>query len=238
MGKLKKIWEWVSHGDTVWGIMNILFPTLVGSGGGLFAQFSSLSPVFIFFSIVVGIAIGLFISNEIVARRLREKLNLPLKERPEKTPNWLEQELSFDLKRVREGMQGKTTRWDFSGIYNRESYFDVFVELTNTTVFTFCLKSISGFMKIAGEPCMNPLQVSTRFGIKRDKPIDIHVRQHIAPETVTIIQDAGNNNQKIEFNLGEAIFEIENTTEGYEKYIPYLTGGIYNIVPKDGLKGI
>jgi len=133
-------------------------------------------------------------------------------------------------------MRGRATQWDFSGIYNRESYFDVFVELTNTTIFTFSLRSLSGFMKIAGEPCINPPQLSTYFSIKRDKPTDIRVRQPIATKTVTIIQDAGNNNQKINFDLSAVIFEIENTTEGYGKYTPYLTGGIHNIVPKDGLK--
>ncbi len=147
------------------------------------------------------------------------------------SPDWLEQELSSDLQRIPKGMRGRVTRWDFSGIYNRESYFDVFVELTNTTLFTFCLKGVKGFMKIAGEPCINPPQVSTRFGIKRDEPADIRLRQPIAPETVVIIQDAGNSNQEIEFNLGEVIFEIENTTEGYEKYKPYMTGGDYTIVP-------
>lgn len=220
----------------MWGIMNITLSTLFGGGGGFLAWFSSLSPIVIFFSILGGIALGLFVSNEITARRFRGKLNLPLKEESGKTPYWLEQELSSDVNRIHEGMRGRATRWDFSGIYNRESYFDVFVELTNTTIFTFSLKSLSGFMKIAGEPCVNPPQVSTRFGIKREKHADIRVRQPIAPETVAIIQDAGNSNQEIEFNLGEVIFKIENTTEGYENYTPYLTGGIYNIVPKDGLK--
>ena len=155
----------------------------------------------------------------------------------EKQPqSWLEQELSSDLQRVYKGMRGRITHYDFKGIYKRESYFDVFVELTNTTIFTFCLKGVSGFMKIAGEPCTNPPQVSTHFGIKRDEPADIRVRQPIAPETVAIIQDAGNSNQEIEFNLGEVRFEIENTTEGYEKDKPNMTGGIHNIVPKDGLK--
>ena len=155
------------------------------------------------------------------------------KKRPQ---SWLEQELASDLQRIHKGMRGRATRWDFSGIYNREPYFDVFVELTNTTIFTFSLKNLSGFMKIAGEPCVNPPQVSTRFGIKRDEPADIRVRQPIAPETVVIIQDAGNSNQEIEFNLGEVIFEIKNTTNGYEQHNPYLTGGNYMIVPRDGLK--
>lgn len=219
----------------MWGIMNILSPTLLGGGGGVIAWFSSLSPVLIFFSVIGSIAIGLVVSNEITAKRFKGKLGLIL-EKSEKTPNWLEEELSSDLQRVSEGMRGRVTRWDFSGTYNREPYFDVSMELTNTTIFTFGLRSLSGFMKIAGEPCSNPPRVSKRFGIKRDEPARICVRQPIALKTVAIIQDAGNSNQEIEFNLGEVIFEIENTTRGYGERIPYLTGGTHNIVPKDGLK--
>ena len=166
----------------------------------------------------------------------RGKLNLPLKEKSEETPTWLEQELSSDVKRVSVGMLGKPTKWDFSGTYNREPYFVVNVELTNTTMFTFGLTSLSGFMRIAEEPCSNPPGVSARFGIKRDEPTNIRVRQFIALKTAAIIQNAGNNNQEIEFDLGEVKFEIENTTVGYETYIPYLTGGTHNIVPKNGLK--
>jgi len=72
--------------------------------------------------------------------------------------------------------------------------------------------------------------------MKRDKPVDIRIRQPIAQKTVVIIQDAGNNNQEVNFNLNDVIFEIENTTEGYEKYKPHMTGGKYDILPKDGLK--
>ena len=53
---------------------------------------------------------------------------------------------------------------------------------------------------------------------------------------MVIIQDAGNSNKEIQFHLGEVVFEIKNDTNGYEQYKPYLTGGIHDIVPKDGLK--
>jgi hypothetical protein len=236
---LKKIWEWVSHGDTVWGILNMMFPTLGGIGGGVITWITSLHPAIIFFSILGGIAIGLLISNEIAARRIQKRLatGLPIKAAMTENTSQLGQEIiASDLKRVYKGMRGRTTRWEFSGIYNREPYFEVFVELTNTTIFTFSLKSLSGFMKIAGEQCVNLPQVSTRFGITREEPTDIRIRQPIAPETVIIIQEAGNRDREIEFNLGEVTFEIENTTEGYERYKPHMTGGIYNIVPKDGIK--
>ncbi len=74
MRYLKKIWEWVSHGDTVWGILNMVFPMLGGTGGGIFAFLSSLPPVVVFFCVLSGIALGLFISNEISARRIKKRL--------------------------------------------------------------------------------------------------------------------------------------------------------------------
>jgi len=187
---------------------------------------------FVIISVVVIVVLGWYLGRRNIDKKVVSTDNGQQKS----SPSWLEQELSSDLQRVYEGMRGRTTRWDFSGIYNREPYFDVFVELTNTTIFTFSLRSLSGFMKIAGEPCTNPPQVSTRFDIKRDKPADIRVRQPITPETVAIIQDAGNSNKEIQFHLGEVVFEIKNATNRYEQYKPYLTGGIYDIVPKDGLK--
>ena len=186
---------------------------------------------FLALSIAVIVVVGWYLGRRTIDKKVVSTDNGQQKS----SPSWLEQELSSDLQRVYEGMRGRATRWDFSSIYNREPYFDVFVELTNTTIFTFGIRSLSGFMKIAGEPCANPPQVSTCFGIKRDKPVDIRVRQPIAPKTVVIIQDAGNSNKEIQFHLGEVVFEIENATNGYEQYKPYLTGGIYDIVPKDGL---
>ena len=72
--RIKRFWEWVSHGDTIWGIMNILFPSLGGAGGGIFAFLSSLPPVVVFFGVLVGIVLGLFISNEVSARRIKKRL--------------------------------------------------------------------------------------------------------------------------------------------------------------------
>ncbi len=197
-------------------------------------QFLS-SPVGTIVLLLIGFGILIYLVVKPEKKQGKTATDLPSRGIKE-IPSLPEQELLSDLKRMPKGMRGRVTRWDFSGIYNREPYFDVSMELTNTTIFTFSLRSLSGFMKIAEEPCSNPPQVSTRFSIKRDEPADIRVRQPIAPKTVAIIQDAGNNNKEIEFHLGEVVFAIENDTNGYEQYKPYLTGGIYDIVPKDGLK--
>ena len=219
------LWKIAEAADTMSSIIDWLSPA---------RQFLS-SPAGTVVLLVIGF--GILVYLVVKPEKKQDKTATELPPRGIKAiPSWLEQELSSDLKRVPKGMRGRATEWNFSGIYNREPYFEVFVELTNTTIFTFGTRSLSGFMKIAGEPCINPPQVSPRFDIKRDEPANICVRQPIGTGTVGIIQDARNSNQEIEFNLGEVIFEIENTTEGYEKYIPYLPGGIYKFVPKDGLK--
>ena len=213
---------------------------LAGAGALQMSGFTSL-PLAIFLGVV---CVGLIVWSawpSLQRIRLQSPIKLGKEPKPEASPvteipSWLEQELSSDLKRVYEGVRGRITSWDFSNIYNREPYFEIFVELINTTIFKFCLKSISGFMKIANEKCVNSPNTSTRFNITREKPEIIRLTQSISPETVKLIQESGNNNKELNFDLGEVIFEIENTTEGYEKYKPYMTGGKHNIVPKDGLK--
>ena len=70
---LKRIWEWVSHGDTVWGILNIIFPTLGGTGAGIISWIQQLPIIWLFFAVLGGIAIGLFVSNEMSARRIQKR---------------------------------------------------------------------------------------------------------------------------------------------------------------------
>ena len=74
MGKfIKRFWEWVSHGDTVWGILKMICPTLGVAGATILSWLNSVHPLIWFFAILGGAALGLFISNEIVARRIQKK---------------------------------------------------------------------------------------------------------------------------------------------------------------------
>lgn len=155
--------------------------------------------------------------------------------KPKSAMSWLEQELSSDLQRISQGMRGRFTQWNFSNIYNREPYFEILNELTNTTLFTFSLKGISGLMKIEGQQCSQP-QVSTHHGITRREPVTIRVIQHISAETSKLIQDYGNAGKEIDFDLRDMVFEFENTTKGYGEHTPRLVGGQHKVVPKDGLK--
>ncbi len=80
---VKKIWAWVSHGDTAWGIMNILFPSLAGTGGGFYTWVTYLSPVWTFFAVLGGIALGLIVSNQLAARRIQKSYQLSSDNQPQ-----------------------------------------------------------------------------------------------------------------------------------------------------------
>ena len=168
--------------------------------------------------------------------KLSPRLSGASQEKKRGLSSFLDQELSSDLERIRKGLLGRATRWDFSNIYNREPYFENYIELTNTTIFTFSILSISDFMKVEGQQCVNLPQVSVHHSIRRDEPTTIHLTQSISPETSKLIQDYGNRGKEVNFDLRDVVFEIKNMTNGYEQYNPYLTGGNYMIVPRDGLK--
>jgi hypothetical protein len=91
-------------------------------------------------------------------------------------------------------------------------------------------------MIIEGQQCVNPPQVSVRYGIRRDEPTTIRLTQSVSTETSKLIQEYGNSSKEVSFDLRDVVFEIENTTNGYERHKPYLRGGEYKIVPNDGLK--
>ena len=150
--------------------------------------------------------------------------------------NWLEAELQSDIGRISKGMRGRAIEWNFSNIYNREPYFEILIELANTTLFTFNVKGISGFMNIASEKCVNPASSEFLYNITREEPHIIRITQPITPETKDLIQQAANIGKPINFDLGDIVFKFENTTEGYGKHTPYLNGSKYNIVPKEGIK--
>jgi hypothetical protein len=160
----------------------------------------------------------------------------PIDEKPESSADWLEEELSSDLNRVQEGIRGRYTKFDFSNIYNREPFFEIFIELNNTTLFTFSLKGVSGLMNVEGQPCVNPPQVLPRYSIKRNEPVTIRLPQSISPETAKLIQNCANKKQEMSFDLKNIQFEFDNETKGYEQHKPRLSGGDYKIIPKDGLK--
>ncbi|MFC1971272.1 hypothetical protein ACFLV0_05040 [Chloroflexota bacterium] len=77
MGKIiKRIWEWVSHGDTVWGVLNMIFPALGGVGGYIISWINSVHPLIWYFSVLGGIALGLLISNQFISRSLSRKMRI------------------------------------------------------------------------------------------------------------------------------------------------------------------
>ena len=86
MGKrinvLKRFWGWISHGYTLWGILKIIFTAIGGTLGGVLTWLESLPPYIIFFGVLVGIVLGLVISNELVTRRIMKMISLNMSGNP------------------------------------------------------------------------------------------------------------------------------------------------------------
>ena len=182
------------------------------------------------------LAVGLLLL-QFQKRQNSTKIDKGLKQSTEL--QWLTHELQSDISRISEGMMARVIRWDFSKLYDREPKFYIYIELINTTLFTFNLngfRDISGYMSIAGEPCSNKPEVHPYYNIRRDEIAPIHITQRVERETADLIIEAGKNGKEIKFNLKELIFTFENTKEEYKNKTPYLHGGEYTIVPKDGIK--
>ena len=75
---VKRCWKWISHGYTLWGILNMIFPSIGGTLGGVLTRVASLPSYVIFFAVICGIALGLLISNEFAARRILKSISLTI----------------------------------------------------------------------------------------------------------------------------------------------------------------
>lgn len=74
----------------------MILPTLGGIGGGIITWLRSVHPAFIFFAILGGIALGLFISNEISAKRFQKRFGVLPQE--VKTADWMATAVQDDVR--------------------------------------------------------------------------------------------------------------------------------------------
>ena len=70
---IKKFWGYISHGDSTWGTLNMILPALWATVGGIISYITSANPLAWFVAISGGIAFGLLVSNEIVARAIKKR---------------------------------------------------------------------------------------------------------------------------------------------------------------------
>ena len=86
MGKrinvFRRFWGWVSQGYTLWGILKMIFTGITGTLGGFLTWLESFPPYVIFFGVLLGIVLGLVISNALVARRILKIMSLEVSGNP------------------------------------------------------------------------------------------------------------------------------------------------------------
>jgi len=212
MGKfIKNFWKWMSHGDTIWGIMNILFPTLGATGGGVISWITSVHPLVWFFAIFAGIALGIFISNEIAARRLRGKV-LPLREKPveiRQSLDWLEEVLHSNRNELGRRIISHDNQWIFEGISKTEPFFEVIIGITNAAIFPIVITGINGSLEVKGTLCNMPAILLGGGTFPHFHHANIRIRQNITLETAKTIIEIRDKGQKLNVSFRECWFVVQ-----------------------------
>ncbi len=143
------------------GVLNLIMPILGGTGAGVISWITSVHPLIWFFSIFVGLAIGLFFSNEIVARRLRKQTLTPGGSKADVSQTQYDEDWSKNLTRLftSEITQINFARlWDNKGEPSTEPFFTIHLKFTNNTPFTINITGIEGSMKINNEECTQSIK--------------------------------------------------------------------------------
>ena len=227
MGILKKIWIWVSHGDTVWGILNMVFSAIGGISGGIISWLNSVSPIFIFFSVFGGIALGLLISNELAARRQRKRGLLATNDSVIQIPEWLEMIASQDLDNIKQRIRAEVREVKFGGLEAKEPSFELTVRIVNTSIFRVKLLRCDGFIQLSGSQCVPPqLYRFPEIEHGTGETVDLH--QSLNDRTAQWLIEQGKNNSPINIVCNTCQFVFQVTSEGYNRQIeiPIREGGL------------
>jgi len=128
----------------------------------------------------------------------------------------LEKLAADDLANLGTRIKINVERGDFGGITSPEPYFEVFVRITNTTVFTVKLVEVKGFAQIMSHPCQADVKLTQRPSLAHGDTRPIRLRQNITPETAQVLKSARDKDEALGFLFTEVKLVFEVTTEGYE----------------------
>jgi hypothetical protein len=132
--------------------------------------------------------------------------------------------LVFNKQNIYITVKGHIARWNFSGLEVIEDpFFEVHLQLLNTSIFTLDFKGVDGEVKVGGITCRNkPTSNSLQRGIIQGQEFYVIVTQAVLPEMARKILGAGNKKEKLKFDLHQLTLNIETTTKGYEGLKPYI----------------
>ena len=135
----------------------MIFPTLGSISGGVISWLNSVHPLTWFFAILGGFALGLFISNEIAAKRIRRRdLLSPVVQSNAPKLEWLERLPEHDLDNLKERIKVEVRQISFTGLTANVPHLNLFVRIVNASIFKVKLLRCDGYIQLSGEQCIPP----------------------------------------------------------------------------------
>lgn len=144
---------------------------------------------------------------------------------PRETIDWLQETLIFNRQNIYAAVNSHISRWNFSGLKVIEDpFFEVHFQLFNMSIFTLDFKGVGGEVKVGGITCRHtkPTANSPQGPISQGQEFYVIVTQSVLPEMAKKILKAGDNKEKLIFDLSQLTLNIESVTKGYEGLKPYI----------------
>ncbi len=138
------------------------------------------------------------------------------------TSDWLLEVLAFNKQHVYKAVQGSILRWNFSGLEVSEGpFFEIHLKFINTSIFTLDFSAVDGEIKVGGVSCFTKPKANVpQRAIIQGQDFYVIVTQGVLPEMAKKILLAGNNKEKLNFDLSGLTLNIETVTKGYEGLKP------------------
>lgn len=239
MGKLRGLWNIISQGHTAWEICQLIVgwklvsAVLTGAAAGIVSWLDDLQPIWVFFSVVGGIALGLVIYNQIDAWRIKRRLTVAQTDAHSKTVQ-TDSLLPSLRENVTKCIDGKVIQYRFLDIMTTE-YFEIYLELKNNSPFTFDLRSSRGYVNLNGRRGKDSATVEGNRILAYEKA-GLCIRQSVSSQTATDIVNAITNKEKVTVDMRDIELIYEAIDEGYEECRASLRGTETEVIPGDAVE--
>ena len=194
--------------------MNLVLGGAGGAGGGIFASLSSVPPVLIFFGVLGGVALGLWISNELSAKRIqkRQRINSLL---PQITPleqkyaGWMTAAINSDLGNLEGLVKVSDLQVVWQHVGDTDPYITLRFDVSSSSVFIFDIsESIDGHIRFEGSEFGQIPEVTTPINqLKRSNWQRITIRQGLSQKMKEEIEVKYGN--KVEFGFGSLNISVQ-----------------------------
>ena len=144
-------------------------------------------------------------------------------ESTDQATSWLEDVAQQDLDNLAQRIKVEVRRLEFGGLNRREPFFQLLVNVTNTTVFEIRLKSCDGHIQVSSGPLsLSPLvqepPLPAHLAHGQNKKITLH--QAVTKETAEWLTEQASTKNPVTFVciLCRLVFDV--VTIGYDREIP------------------